>query len=348
MLFILHPKSIRNSWLVRLIVLCTILVILGALSPSYARSNRRPRTWQNNTTTSTTKVSIQTTTSIISTTSLITTPITTVPISTTTAPQTTLSITSTTIPNNDVLLPFGQARNSNWNRIIFTDDFSGSLSKWQRNWRMGDDIRISPPANKTYEAACWDPKNTTTSNGMLVMKAEQRICTDAFGNTYNYATGGMSSGNFNFTYGYAEARIYLPPDSNNKIANFPAFWLNGTINDKGLWPAGGEIDIVEGLSDHLNNWHYHWGTSSAPQSSGGVPSSSLIPSLSNPSGWHTYGVDWSQGSIKFYYDGVLAATHTSGVVSTPMYIALDNAVPSRWAPTIPTNMLVDYVRVWQH
>jgi hypothetical protein len=30
-----------------------------------------------------------------------------------------------------------------------------------------------------------------------------------------------------------------------------------------------------------------------------------------------------------------------------MYLALDNAVPAQWAPTVPADMLVDYVRVWQ-
>ena len=51
--------------------------------------------------------------------------------------------------------------------------------------------------------------------------------------------------------------------------------------------------------------------------------------------------------IRFYYDGVLVATHTTGVVSGPMYLALDNAVPAQWTPTVPADMLVDYVRVWQ-
>jgi hypothetical protein len=58
-------------------------------------------------------------------------------------------------------------------------------------------------------------------------------------------------------------------------------------------------------------------------------------------------VGWEAGVIRFYYDGVLVATHTTGVVSGPMYLALDNAVPAQWTPTVPADMLVDYVRVWQ-
>jgi beta-glucanase (GH16 family) len=243
--------------------------------------------------------------------------------------------------------PTGAANDGRWNRLIFQDEFSGTTAKWQRNWRMGNDTGISPPANKSYEAACWDPKNTFVSNGNLVMRAERRSCTDAFGKTYSYATGGATTGSWNFTYGYAEARIFLPADANGKIANFPAWWLNGLANDSGSWPAGGEIDIVEGLSDHINCWHYHWGSTSNAQSAGGCPSTTLVPSLRNPAGWHTYGVAWEPGVLRFYYDGVLVATHTTGVVSSPMYLALDNAVPAQWAPTVPADMLVDYVRVWQ-
>lgn len=324
--------KIPCNWRFYLVLFIAFLFVTNTVGISQARPRGKTRT-----TTTTTTTTISPSTSTIATTTA----------ATTSTPTNSSTTSTTTRPSSTSPLPFGQAQNSGWTKIIFQDEFEGDTSKWQRNWRMGDDNRISPPANKSYEAACWDPKNTYTANGNLIMKAEKRVCTDAFGTSYEYATGGMSSGNFNFTYGYAEARIFLPSDINNKIANFPAFWLNGTINDSGVWPAGGEIDIVEGLSDNLNNWHYHWGTRSTPYSAGGTPSVSLVPTLINPAGWHTYGVDWSQNSIKIYYDGILVATITTGVVSTPMYIAFDNAVPSRWTPTVPANMQVDYVRVWQ-
>lgn len=244
-------------------------------------------------------------------------------------------------------MPVGRANDGTWTKLIFRDEFDQGTTKWQRNWRMGDDTRISPPANRTYEAACWDPRNTFTSNGNLVLRAERRTCTDAFGRTYSYATGGASTGTWNFTYGYAEARIHLPADANGLIANFPAWWLNGTINDQGRWPEGGEIDIMEGLSDHRAAWHYHWSDNGTNRSAGGTPSASLVPTLANQAGWHTYGVEWSPGILRYYYDGILVATHTTGVVSTPMYLVVNNAVPSQWTPTVPADMLVDYVRVWQ-
>jgi len=230
---------------------------------------------------------------------------------------------------------------------VFRDEFDSGTSKWQRNWRMGNDTSISPPANKSYEAACWDPRNTFTAGGRLVMRAEQRSCTDAFGRTWAYATGGASTGGWNFTYGYAEARINLPADASGRIANFPAFWINGVANDTGAWPAGGEIDVVEGLESHVNCWHYHWGTSSAPQQAGGCPTTTLVPSLASPAGWHTYGAEWAPGVVRFFYDGVLVGSVTTGVVSGPMYLVLDNAVPAKWSPTVPAEMQVEYVRVWQ-
>ncbi len=150
------------------------------------------------------------------------------------------------------------------------------------------------------------------------------------GVTQPTASGLVSTaGKFNFTYGYMEARMWLPGSSS--IADWPAFWADGQN-----WPSTGEIDVMEGL-DGLAQAHFHF--------SGG----SLGP-LTGPAtytaGWHTFGADWEPGVVTFYYDGVSIGSFTTGITSAPMYLILNLATSNN--VVTPANMKVDYVRVWQH
>jgi beta-glucanase (GH16 family) len=221
-----------------------------------------------------------------------------------------------------------------WN-LKFSDEFNGSsvdTSKWQPNWLGGSNTAVTKPINGS-EQSCYDPAQATVVNGSLKLSAVSRSC-----NGYSYASGMVTShGHYTFTYGYMEARVWMDGSSSPK--NWPAFWADGTGN----WPTTGEIDVMEGLGGSPA-WHYHWGSSSNPSQTGGAPS------MSSKTGWHIFGADWEAGSIKFYYDGKQVGSATSGVVGNPMYLILNYAVSSSISGPIqvPSDFLVDYVRVWQH
>jgi beta-glucanase (GH16 family) len=233
--------------------------------------------------------------------------------------------------------------------LDWRDEFSGNsvnLKRWRPNWLANSDTAVTTPINEA-ELSCYDPANATVKNGTLRLKAEKQACRTHDGKTYDYTSGIVESAHdYQFTYGLAEARIYLPP-SDGSLApkgscgpNWGVFMLNGRHH-----PEDGEIDVMECLSDSDVSWHYHYGSDAAPRENGGYPEA-WRGDMPGSSGWHTFGVDWEPGRLVFYYDGVEVGVHESGVTSKPHYLVAALAISGSAAAT-PQTMQVDYIRVWK-
>ncbi len=241
------------------------------------------------------------------------------PTSTTAAPPTTTGAppptTAAAPPPTTAAAPVSPASSAAGPWVLkFDDEFNGSsldTSKWTPYWFSN---------GSTSNGTTMDSSNVSVSGGMLDL-------------ALNSGSGGLVStnGKYQFTYGYAEARIYLPAGG-SQGATWPAFWADGQS-----WPTDGEMDVMEGLSGQAC-FHFH----SDAGGPGGCASG-------NFSGWHTYGADWEPGSVTYYYDGQKVGTITTGITSQPMYLILENSGGSFGGPALyPSTMQVDYVRVWQH
>jgi beta-glucanase (GH16 family) len=229
-------------------------------------------------------------------------------------------------PASPVVAPVGVP--GSWTPT-FADEFDGAAldtTRWSTGW-FGDGV--TGPV-RTTEPACYDPAQVQlpgdgTLHIALVGKAQ--TCS---GTVRPWSTGLITTnGKFSYTYGAAEARMYLPADGSGQPINWPAFWANGQN-----WPYDGENDIVESESGSTGP-HFH----SADGDFGfAVPG--------DWAGWHTFGSVWEPGRVTYYYDGRMVGSLTEGITSSPMYLVLGFG-PAHEAVTTPGRLRVDYVRVWQ-
>jgi hypothetical protein len=249
--------------------------------------------------------------------------------------------------------PFGVK--GTW-KLLYDDEFSGTAlsSPWKSGW--WDASTGNTTTSQSHGADnCYAPGQVSQSGGDLNLTATTKNCTTTDGSklTYNYASGAVNtagsvttqdgihythSGGFYFTYGYAEARMYIPPGKNNSKAgiDWPTFWMLSDYKRHVITP---ELDVAELFGGKLCG-HLH-----AQAGDMGI-----CGTTAGTGGWHTFGADWQPGGVTFYIDGTSIGKLTSYVPTTPTYLFLGLAVSSTTGnpPVVtPAKMKVDYVRVWQ-
>src|SRR6185312_11959242 len=223
--------------------------------------------------------------------------------------------------------------------LVWADEFNGT-SLNPNNWNI--DVG-NPGVN--HEQEYYQASNVTETGGNLVITAQQQSV-----GGQPYTSGKIeTSGKFSTTYGRIEARMALPMVT----GTWPAFWMLGTnINSVG-WPQCGEIDIME----HVNTTNTILGTMHWNGGSGHVQYGSST--TTTPGSFHIYAVEWDNQSIRWYVDNTLYITgnianniNNTGAFQLPFYIILNLAIggdlPGNTIDnnSLPTNMLVDYVRVY--
>jgi hypothetical protein len=235
--------------------------------------------------------------------------------------------------------------------IRLNEEFSGSslnTALWTPGWHHIEPSGTSGPMS----GDCLSSENVSQNgNGYLYLKIHT-----ASGNVYCEYEGQKASqtvigglvesapgdghGGFSYKEGYVEWRAYLPGvakegcPTGGCLPDWPALWSLPENHES-------EIDTMEGL-ETLGKACFHL----PPPFGTEAPGRCLTGSYA---GWHTYGARWEGNVVTWYYDGVEVGQLGSSYLIQPHYLVMDIINPTHGEPaSYPTEMTVDYVRVWQH
>ena len=277
--------------------------------------------------------------------------------------------------------------------LVWSDEFSGDSidsTKW------------------SYEKNCWgggnneqqcytdQEKNAFVADGVLNIVAVKEDFTGpdtpegegSSTKTLPYTSARLRTKNLQeWTFGRFEIRAKLPKGQ----GTWPAIWMLPTDSPYGVWASSGEIDIMEAVN--LNTQTTVDGVLQPPETRvygtlhygkawpGNVSSGEAytLPNAVNPADdFHTYALEWEEGEIRWYVDGVHYATQrqtgwysqyvvdgvlTDAPLGAPFdeksayHLLLNLAVGGAWAGSVnntgidstvfPQKMQVDYVRVYE-
>jgi beta-glucanase (GH16 family) len=242
-------------------------------------------------------------------------------------------------------------------KLTFEDTFDGTqvdASKWQFQLGTGQSEGLNQWGNNEQQS--YQPENAVVENGLLTLYARQEIKDGMPYTSARLCTRDL----FSQCYGRFEARIRLPAGE----GFWPAFWLMPQDQAYGTWAASGEIDIMEakgrlpGITYHTIHFGGVW-----PENTY-LLESYVLPKETGD-GFHVYALEWTEKELRWYVDGVLAATqkrwNTKGYAypapfDKPFYMLLNLAVggnfdqgrmPGSMGGPKEAQMEVDYVRVYQ-
>jgi beta-glucanase (GH16 family) len=251
--------------------------------------------------------------------------------------------------------------------LLSCDD---STASEERQWDLVWEDNFEGNANTAPDASNWTYDiGTDWGNGQLEYDTDriENVYLDGNGNLAitareesfqgrQYTSGRIVTRDlFETTYGRFEARIKLPRGQ----GIWPAFWLLGADYETNIWPACGEIDIMEYRGQEPTIVH---GTVHGPgYSAGAGPTNSYrLTGDRFDNDFNIFSAEWGSGQIDFFVNGQKYHSVSADdvqpnewVFDNDFFIILNVAVGGGFvgspdATTVfPQTMLVDYVRVYQ-
>jgi beta-glucanase (GH16 family) len=194
--------------------------------------------------------------------------------------------------------------------------------------------------------------NVGIVNGNLVIQAKKE---NLEGRQYT-STRMISRGKGDWLYGRFVVRAKLPRGR----GTWPAIWMLPSDNGYGIWPASGEIDIMEHVGYDQNNVHSTIHCSAFNGQRGNQKSSSkIIPNSTTE--FHDYRIDWTPYSIKGFIDDEQYFEYindNTGFTTWPFnrkfHMILNIAIGGNWGGAqgiddtiFPATMEVDYVKAYK-
>lgn len=194
-------------------------------------------------------------------------------------------------------------------------------------------------------------ENARVQGGRLVITARKESLSSApdWGGQRYTSTRLITQGKGEWTYGFFEVRAKLPCGK----GTWPAIW---TLNRDLVWPAGGELDIMEHIGREPGRVFstVHTAAGHGAHGSGAARQVSDACSV-----FHDYQMHWTADTVRFGIDGVVHYEYSnprSGPerwpFDAPQFLILNIAVGGDLGGAVddavfPVSMEVEHVRVHQ-
>ena len=241
--------------------------------------------------------------------------------------------------------------------LVFQDEFRGSTldeSLWNTALPWGPDVVINDE-EQYYVDALADARFIDASpfsfdgESLTIEASATPESLRAEANEQAWLSGVLTTaGKFEFTHGYAEARVLLPEGQ----ALWPSFWMLGSGPD-GLLP---QLFVMErnGARPTSVFHNYEYVDERDELRSPGQFETVETADEDFSAGFHTVGVSWSPEELLFFVDGVPRYRIVGDdVPDEDMYLVLNLAIGGTWpgpsdaSTPSPAAWTIDYVRVWQ-
>src|SRR5581483_8374167 len=180
----------------------------------------------------------------------------------------------------------------NWN-IVWSDEFNGA-SLNRQTWT--NETGGGGWGNNELEYYTASPANVSVSGGLLRVTAQRQSI-----NGYNYTSARIKAqGLYTKLYGRFQWRARLP----GGVGFWPALWMLGANFPTAGWPGCGEIDVVENNGADLTHVQGSLHSGSDETAIYTLPGGSVT-------NFHTYTLDWTNGAVSWFVDGLRYETQTN-------------------------------------
>lgn len=244
--------------------------------------------------------------------------------------------------------------NGQQDRLIWSDefDYEGRPDPERWSFQTGDGCpELCGWGNNELQYYTDDLQNAQVADGKLIIEAlrheESPVYTSA---------KLISKEKGDWRYGYIEVRAKLPYGR----GTWPAIWMLPTLGRPMLWPADGEIDIMEHVGYNQGTVYGTIHTEKYNHRKGTQQSDSIKVEDAH-SAFHTYAIEWTPEHIKWFVDGENYHTFNRNneqkegwPFDEPFHLILNLAVGGDWGGKYgvddsiwPQRLEIDYVRVFK-
>jgi beta-glucanase (GH16 family) len=237
-------------------------------------------------------------------------------------------------------------------RLVWADEFERDGLPDPARWAYDTGMNKTGWHNRELQYYAGPrAENARVQGGRLVITARQESLSSApdWGGQRYTSTRLVTQGKGEWTYGFFEIRARLPCGQ----GTWPAIWM---LNSDVVWPAGGELDIMEHIGREpgrvFSSVHTAAGHGANPAGGG-----RQVPDACTA--FHDYQMHWTADTVRFGIDGVVHFEYRNPRTGParwpfdkPQFLILNIAVGGDLGGAVddavfPVAMEVEHVRVWR-